>query len=295
MFAGNLSNLLIVESENGQVYFVENEQQNTKLDEIRNIQKIEEEKRKKAERKRKKEDVGSLEDEEATQAEDLNVKKEIKQEPQDSESLSAYDLDYNVAVPFVDPDQELQIKKEISGDDSETEIDSDYNDDDYGPSTSYAPSKSLKTESPVKIEVKSEIPQDVGWSDEDDAPLTTLKDDFEFRIPSPDHNKSKIPRRLRAKIFRENLSEAELRAGGVAFGKHKMRKLVGVPACRYCDSIFTDRRERDAHDCKYLKCDPKNFICRFCGKELSRKTFSNHVHEAAACQYCGKKSSIQDK
>lgn len=55
MFAGNLSNLLIVESENGQVYFVENEKQNTKLDEIRNTQKIEEEKRKRAERKRKKE------------------------------------------------------------------------------------------------------------------------------------------------------------------------------------------------------------------------------------------------
>lgn len=73
MFAGNLSNLLIVESENGQVYFVENSSENTKLDEIRNIQKIEDEKRKKAaERKRKKENVGSLE--KSAHAEDITVK-----------------------------------------------------------------------------------------------------------------------------------------------------------------------------------------------------------------------------
>lgn len=154
------------------------------------------------------------------------------------------------------------------------------------PSTSTSAKKASKSK--VKIEVKPEIYND-GWSDDDEVPLTNLKDDFEFNPPSPPVKKPAIPRRLRAKLFREQLSEAEHRAGGVAFGKHKMRKLVGVPACRYCDSIFTDRRERDAHDCKYLKCDPKKFICRFCGKELSRNTFSNHVHEAAACQYCGKK------
>lgn len=73
MFAGNLSNLLIVESENGQVYFVENEQQNTKLDEIRKSKKIEDEKRKKAERTRKKDNVGiSLM--EAAHAEEIAVK-----------------------------------------------------------------------------------------------------------------------------------------------------------------------------------------------------------------------------
>lgn len=147
---------------------------------------------------------------------------------------------------------------------------------------------SVKTQK-VKKEIKSENIRD-RWSDDDDVPLENMRDDFEFNPPSPLTKTKTIPRRMRAKIFRENLSEAEKLAGGVAFGKHKMRKLVGVPACRYCDSIFTDRRERDAHDCKYLKCDPKNFICRFCGKELSKKTFSNHVHEAAACQYCGKKT-----
>ncbi len=136
----------------------------------------------------------------------------------------------------------------------------------------------------VKIEeVKDESTHE--WSDDDDTQL-------DFPSPEPEVKeslKSSIPRRQRAKMFRENLSQAEIRAGGVAFGKHKMRKLVGVPACRYCDSIFVDRKERDAHDCKYLKCDPKNFICRICGRELRKSSFSNHVHEAAACQYCGKK------
>lgn len=42
-------------------------------------------------------------------------------------------------------------------------------------------------------------------------------------------------------------------------------------------------------NCKYLQCDPKNFICRICNKELSKKTFSNHLHEGVLdCQYCGK-------
>jgi DNA-directed RNA polymerase subunit RPC12/RpoP len=166
-----------------------------------------------------------------------------------------------------------------------SESDSDFsNGNDFSPK----PSTSRSNVKKEKIEIKPDVPQN-DWSDDDDVPLTNLKDDFEFNPPSPENKKPQLPRRLRAKIFRENLTEAEKLAGGVAFGKHKMRKLVGVPACRYCDSIFTDRRERDAHDCKYLRCDPKNFICRFCGKELSKKTFSNHVHEAAACQYCGKK------
>lgn len=229
------------------------------------------------------------------------LRKEIKQEPDVSEDHnSSYEVDYTVSVPFVDPDQEINIKREISDD---SDSDSDYSDPSPipspppKPSTSSAVKKSstyVSKPSSSKIKSEPSLKQEDNpinnndWSDDDDVPLTSLKDDFEFQPPSP-QQKSQLPRRLRAKLFREKLTEAELRAGGVAFGKHKMRKLVGVPACRYCDSIFTDRKERDAHDCKYLKCDPKNFICRFCGKELSRKTFSNHVHESAACQYCGKK------
>lgn len=43
------------------------------------------------------------------------------------------------------------------------------------------------------------------------------------------------------------------------------------------------------HKCKWLECNPKNFICRICGKELNRNTFSNHLHETSNCHYCGKK------
>lgn len=88
--------------------------------------------------------------------------------------------------------------------------------------------------------------------------------------------------------------------------KHKLRQLTGKSACkwviqrrfilfnyisstsRYCDTIFKSKESLKMHVCKYLQCDPKNFICRICDKELSKKTFSNHLHETLACQYCGK-------
>jgi Zinc finger, C2H2 type len=71
--------------------------------------------------------------------------------------------------------------------------------------------------------------------------------------------------------------------------KHKLRQLTGKPACKYCDTVFISRESLKMHICKYLSCDSKNFICRICHKELSKKTFSNHLHETLDCQYCGKK------
>lgn len=71
--------------------------------------------------------------------------------------------------------------------------------------------------------------------------------------------------------------------------KHKIRQLTGKPACKYCDTIFKSKDSFKMHVCVYLQCDPKNFICRICNKELSRKTFSNHLHETLDCQYCNKK------
>lgn len=73
------------------------------------------------------------------------------------------------------------------------------------------------------------------------------------------------------------------------FQKRKLRSLVGKLACKYCDIIFKTKNQKDVHDCPYLQCDPKNFICRICSKELSRKTFSNHLHETLDCQYCYRK------
>ena len=71
--------------------------------------------------------------------------------------------------------------------------------------------------------------------------------------------------------------------------RHKFRQLTGKTACKYCDTVFRSKESLKLHECKYLECDPKNFICRVCGKELSKKTFSNHLHETLDCQYCNKK------
>lgn len=70
--------------------------------------------------------------------------------------------------------------------------------------------------------------------------------------------------------------------------KHKLRQLTGKPACKYCDKVFLTKEAKCEHKCVYLQCKPQNFICRFCHKELSRKTFSNHLHETLDCQYCQK-------
>lgn len=71
--------------------------------------------------------------------------------------------------------------------------------------------------------------------------------------------------------------------------RHKIRQLTGKPACKYCDTIFKTKESLKMHVCEYLQCDPKNFVCRICRKELSKKTFSNHLHETLDCQYCKKK------
>ncbi|CRL00844.1 CLUMA_CG014095, isoform A [Clunio marinus] len=50
--------------------------------------------------------------------------------------------------------------------------------------------------------------------------------------------------------------------------KHKLRQLTGKAACKYCDTIFNSKESLKMHVCAYLQCDPKNFICRICSKEL---------------------------
>lgn len=70
--------------------------------------------------------------------------------------------------------------------------------------------------------------------------------------------------------------------------QHKTHQLTGKAACKYCETVFRTKELRNAHKCVYLQCNPKNFICRICNKELSKKTFSNHLHETLDCQYCSK-------
>lgn len=63
----------------------------------------------------------------------------------------------------------------------------------------------------------------------------------------------------------------------------KPAAIVGeVIECKYCDTQFSLRRELIAHMCKLLKCNLKNFICRFCKKEISKKNFSEHMKDVKA-------------
>lgn len=136
----------------------------------------------------------------------------------------------------------------------------------------------------VKLEEHQRRTFNGNWSEEDLEGV-----DSAFIDDPADSDGKKPSKREIAKKRHQNLSEAELKLGGISFAKHKIRNLRGVPSCRYCDTIFATKADKKQHVCKYLQCDEKNFICRFCGKERSKATFSNHVHEAVECQYCGKK------
>ena len=112
---------------------------------------------------------------------------------------------------------------------------------------------------------------DDGFPDSDDEPLSKLK------------SKRK---KKRANIGEDGFPVKVSREG---FWSHKSKSLAGKIACKYCDTIFSCKEERQMHVCVYLQCDRRNFICRVCNKELSKKTFSNHLHETLDCQFCKKK------
>ena len=108
---------------------------------------------------------------------------------------------------------------------------------------------------------------------------------FDGRWSSDEEEELEHPEKEPVKRSPKKKASVGSRSG---FWSHKARSLAGKIACKYCDTVFSSKAERSMHICKYLKCDPRNFICRICKKELSKKTFSNHLHETLDCQYCGK-------
>ncbi|KAG5668468.1 hypothetical protein PVAND_016408 [Polypedilum vanderplanki] len=264
MFEGSLSSVLIVENENGEVFFVENKSNSSKLP--REEKKIEPKPSKRKQEIKIKEEIESDDDYDYEDHLPLAIKQEIKDEPpdqyEDVDFTPAIPFNYEAAPVFIDPDLNADgvvIKKEPKVEKSDSE---EYYD-------ASAPEKTF----------------DGHWtSDSDD-------DSFEFNVsdaPKPETIVTENGEVKKKRIKRKMHKITDLRSK-ITLAKHKFRNLRGRLACRYCDKVFIDRDEKKAHKCPYLDCDPKNFICRFCDKELSKKTFSNHVHEALNCQYCGRK------
>lgn len=122
------------------------------------------------------------------------------------------------------------------------------------------------------------------WSSDDD-----VDDGFPNSDDEPLINIKRQKRRERKAERRHRKKNPDAPGPRDNFWSHKKQNLVGKMACKYCETLFGSKQEQKLHECKYLKCNPRNFICRVCGKELSRKTFSNHLHETMNCQFCGKK------
>lgn len=146
---------------------------------------------------------------------------------------------------------------------------------------------------PDGVEIKVE--EDYKLQDESDSPNHEQLEEFDEFDNYSDENVeesyttddekplSKIKKKVVVKKFEPKLESLETRKNQ----SHKSLKLTGKNACKYCVTIFKSNEERAEHDCEFLKCDPKNFICRVCRKELSRNTFSNHLHETLGCKFCG--------
>lgn len=71
--------------------------------------------------------------------------------------------------------------------------------------------------------------------------------------------------------------------------------------CRYCNIHFETWEEKSSHACPFLinSSDPKKYyLCRICGKEVGRKSFSGHssVHSERKyeCTICSKKFKRRD-
>lgn len=126
--------------------------------------------------------------------------------------------------------------------------------------------------------------QEIDEIDDSDLPMN---DDFLFGDEQDAYFESADDDELPILDSTSNVNESQMK--DKKWKGHKIRSLIGKPACKFCDIVFKSRELRNAHDCPYLRCDPSNFICRTCNKELSRQTFSNHMHETSDCQYCQKK------
>lgn len=88
--------------------------------------------------------------------------------------------------------------------------------------------------------------------------------------------------------FGEKLQENEEKCDGKAS--------VESFSCKYCDSLFESAKKLKKHDCPYLiNGSSKDFLCRFCNKSLSKKSFQYHMsthnspEDSIGCEVCQKK------
>lgn len=118
----------------------------------------------------------------------------------------------------------------------------------------------------------AEVTFDGHWSSDEEA-LIEQEDEESVHLPEEECKELKDGKKSRQHYW-----------------KHKKNIVRGKNICKYCEIEFQTFREKTHHAplCEFLQCDPKNFVCRICNKELSKKTFSNHLHETLACRYCGK-------
>lgn len=128
----------------------------------------------------------------------------------------------------------------------------------------YAPKVEVVGSSKQSVFIKSKVPEppiatfDGRWSDDEE------KDDDNSFFAAVENKSQQKPKQKRKPPVAEVLKPGE------------------IIECKYCDTQFSKKKELYAHQCKYLICDRKNFICRYCNKQLDKKIFSEHIKDSKA-------------
>lgn len=149
------------------------------------------------------------------------------------------------------------------------------------------------TNAPINLETpEKHIPAtfDGRWSSDEEDDTKTFDAAFSRNDSSDSSIDSEDLPLIKLKTEAHKTSEPTVDHKKSNSKKPKRKTLTGKNACKYCDTLFASKIEHSKHvNCKYLQCDPGNYVCRICKKELSKKTFSNHVqvhHKNTTCQYC---------
>lgn len=108
-----------------------------------------------------------------------------------------------------------------------------------------------------------------------ESPLSIHDFHDDFQSSDDEEPLSKVKLEIQEENLQTKLQEKK------SNGKHSRKY------CIYCDKKFATAREKREHKCKYLDCEEGFYICRICGKTLTRKNFNHHIHGTPPCKYCG--------
>lgn len=131
----------------------------------------------------------------------------------------------------------------------------------------------------------------------------------EVKIPKKMGRPRKIKRRygvkqqkkaLIVKVKRERPGKTKKNMAAIGYQAvdyvKNRRNFQGVPYCRYCETQFETRMEKNEHICPNQSSDdPDRYVCKTCGKELNKRAYETHCHDKELCPFCDRRIFSQKR